>query len=200
MTLAASTMSAEELDDAGQVPIPEADPKELLGLYDVPAFARRGQDVETALSRLKGRCAFVRAEMLEMVRLRLRQWSGVAVGPEDFEGTFESSIWPIFEAAGYAPAAWASSPGSRRQRATVARDLASSVARFNSRWGTFVEGLNLGPLNDRIDQYNRYYLIEKECAMGSHRLASRLFVPLPPLTREELVRDHPLLPVPRPVR
>ena len=60
----------------------------------------------------------------------------------------------------------------------------------------FLDRLNLEPANHVIDQYNRYYLLEKECVMGSARLAARLFTPVPKLTREQLVRDHPILPVP----
>jgi hypothetical protein len=51
-----------------------------------------------------------------------------------------------------------------------------------------------------IDQYNRYYVLEKECVMGSSRLAARFFTPIPQLTPERLLRDHPLLPVPDLVR
>ncbi len=38
-----------------------------------------------------------------------------------------------------------------------------------------------------IDQYNRYYVLEKECSLGSARLAARHFTPKPPLTREALL-------------
>ena len=58
--------------------------KELMGLFDVPAFARRGQDLEYALERIHARCLQVREESLEMVRLRLRQWLRVAAGPDDW--------------------------------------------------------------------------------------------------------------------
>jgi hypothetical protein len=48
-----------------------------------------------------------------------------------------------------------------------------------------------------IEHYNRYYVLEKECVMGSARLAARFFTPIPSLTVDRLLRDHPLLPVPR---
>ncbi|HWE37698.1 MAG TPA: hypothetical protein VG406_14115, partial [Isosphaeraceae bacterium] len=60
----------------------ETELKELLGLFDAPAFARRGLDLEHALARLDARCRRERQAMLEMVRLRLKQWAGVASGPE----------------------------------------------------------------------------------------------------------------------
>ena len=78
----------------------------------------------------------------------------------------------------------------------MARDLVASVQRFNVRWRQFLGSLNLGPANEVINQYNKYYVFEKECVMGSARLASRHFTPVPPLSLEVLLRDYPLLPVP----
>ena len=60
----------------------------------------------------------------------------------------------------------------------------------------FLERLNLEPTNTVIDQYNRYYVLEKECVMGSARLAARHFTPVPQLTTATLADDHPTLPVP----
>ena len=82
------------------------------------------------------------------------------------------------------------------QKRTVARDLVASVQRFNVRWRQFLGSLNLGPANEVIDQYNKYYVFEKECVMGSARLASRHFTPVPQLSPEVLLRDYPMLPVP----
>jgi hypothetical protein len=56
--------------------------------------------------------------------------------------------------------------------------------------------MNLDPVNLVIDQYNRYYVFEKECVMGSARLAARHFVPVPLITTPMLLNDHPTLPVP----
>ena len=49
---------------------------------------------------------------------------------------------------------------------------------------------------DQIEQYNRYYLFEKECRLGSTRLAARFYAEKPLLTRESLRDDYPPLPVP----
>jgi hypothetical protein len=70
------------------------------------------------------------------------------------------------------------------------------VTRFNRRWITFLDELNLAPVNRMIDQYNRYYVFEKECVVGSARLAARLFTPRSHLTRGDLAAEYPLLPVP----
>jgi hypothetical protein len=70
------------------------------------------------------------------------------------------------------------------------------VRRFNHRWLRFLESLNLEPTNQTIDQYNKYYLLEKECVMGSARLASRNFTHVARLSVETLANEYPELPVP----
>ena len=82
------------------------------------------------------------------------------------------------------------------RRRLIASDLKNAVLRFNRRWAEFLERLNVEPANAAIDQYNRYYVLEKECVMGSPRLAARHFAPVPELTTETLANDHPTLPVP----
>jgi hypothetical protein len=46
------------------------------------------------------------------------------------------------------------------------------------------------------DGYNRYYLLEKECALRSARVAREGFVRLAPLTLDDIRKMLPLLPVP----
>jgi hypothetical protein len=74
--------------------------------------------------------------------------------------------------------------------------LQAAVSRFNGRWRQYLERLNLEPTNAVIDAYNRYYVLEKECVVGSARLAARFFSPVSKLTQAELLQDHPTLPVP----
>jgi hypothetical protein len=174
----------------------EADVKEFLGLFDLPAFARRGQELEHAVKRLHDRCGAARGQMLEMVRLRLRQWSRAVDGPAAWAGVFSSSIEPLWLLSGAERSEWTASPSSARQQRAVARDLVSAVLRFNRRWLQFVERVNLDPTNRVIEQYNRYYVLEKECVMGSARLAARHFTPVDRITKESLLAEHPVLPVP----
>ena len=131
-----------------------------------------------------------------MVRLRLRQWSRVATGPQDWSEVFTAPIDALWRADGLRAPRWAARPAPPRQRQTVARDLIASVQRFNHRWRQFLESLNLEPTNQVIDQYNEYYVLEKECVMGSARLAARHFTPVPRLSPESLLEDYPTLPVP----
>jgi hypothetical protein len=184
--------------ESGSNPLGTVDPelRQLLGLFDAPAFARRGQDVEYALGRLHGRCCRERSAMLEMVRLRLRQWAGSVAGPDDWPSAFAAPIAALWPLAAADPPAWSDQPAPPRRRRAVARDLVASVQRFNRRWTRFLAELNLEPVNNLIDQYNRYYLLEKECCLGSSRLAARHFIRRAPLTRGDLLADYPTLPVP----
>jgi hypothetical protein len=174
----------------------EADVKELMGLFDLPAFARRGQDVEAAVRRLHDRCEKTRSAMLDMVRLRLRQWCGAAAGPESWRGVFTNTIEPLWALAGAAPPRWAESDASIRRRQSVASDLIAAAVRFNRRWLEAFDRFNVEPTNFVIEQYNRYYVLEKECVMGSPKLAARHFMPMPLVSKPSLLADHPVLPVP----
>jgi hypothetical protein len=75
------------------------------------------------------------------------------------------------------------------------RELAESAERFNRRWREFLEKMDLSKVNEMREGYNRHYLLEKECALRSPRLARQGFAPLAPATLEELTRSLPSLPV-----
>lgn len=186
--------------DADAAPMEVVDPemRELLGMFDVPAFARRGHELEHALGRLGLLLRRQRLGMLDMVRLRLKQWADAADGPESEVTVFVESIQPLWPLTGAEPPHWASRNATDRKRKSIARDLRAGVERFNRRWSSRVEELSLDGINRQIDHYNRYYVLEKECVLGSARLAARHFVPRPPLERADLFADHPLLPVPLP--
>lgn len=189
-------MSEYDAEDTGPLVSTPSEIKEILGLFDLPAFARRGQDVDYWTQSIRLRCQAHREELLEMVRLRLRQWARAATGPDDWSASLAGPIASLWVLTGTPPPSWASVPVPGRQQQAVARDLVASLERFNHRWQRFIETLNLGPANQIIDQYNKYYVLEKECVMGSARLASRHFSPIPRFTTESLLREYPLLPVP----
>jgi hypothetical protein len=174
----------------------ETDVKELMGLFDLPAFARRGQDLEATLRRLHLRCHTARGKLLEMVHLRLRQWSRASGGNESWRGVFTTTIEPLWGLAGAEPPRWGLSDAPFKRRQAIARDLVLAAERFNRRWHQFIDRTNLEPANFVIDQYNRYYVLEKECVMGSARLAARHFTPVARLTKAALLEEHKTLPVP----
>jgi len=192
------------VDDAGE-PLPtsssdvETDIKELMGLFDLPAFARRGLELDSTLRRMHDRCRVARGPLLDMVRVRLRQWSSAVIGPEAWSLVFARSIEPLWPLSDAEPPQWAGTPAPIRRQQSIARDLTDSVLRFNRRWIHFLDHLNLDPANHAIDRYNRFYVLEKECVMGSARLAAQHFTPVPELTTQMLLDDHPILPVPEPL-
>jgi hypothetical protein len=174
----------------------ETEIKEIMGLFDVPSFARRGKEMEFAVRRLNDRCRRSRSGLLEMVRIRLRQWSAAVTGPGAWSAVFSATIEPLWPLSDADEPVWAAAPAPARRQRAIARDLIAATRRFNGRWVQFLDRLYLDPTNDMIDQYNRYYLFEKECVMGSARLAARIFTPAPRLTKDALLRDHPVLPIP----
>ena len=175
----------------------EADVKELMGLFDLPAFARRGQELEYAIKRLHDRCAAARGQMLEMVRLRLRQWARAVTGPTAWSGVFVDLDRAALVLSQAEPPRWASPPATPRLQRAIAGDLVSAVAPVQS---SLARNSSSASISSRpisvIEQYNRYYVLEKECVMGSARLAARHFTPVARLTHDSLLADHPTLPVP----
>jgi hypothetical protein len=77
------------------------------------------------------------------------------------------------------------------------RELVSSLERFNTRWQPYIEQVDCRTINELREGYNRYYVLEKACALRSDRLARIGFEPMAPLTVEELAGQLPLLSVPR---
>ena len=151
----------DETEDETPLAGTDGEMKELLGLYDAPAFARRGLDLEYALARIDARCRREREAMLEMVRLRLRQWAAVASGPATALEVFAAPIddlWPLADAP---PPAWADRPAPPRKLRSVARDLVASVQRFNRRWERFLGGLDFEPVN-RLDRPLQSLLCARE--------------------------------------
>ncbi len=169
---------------------------QLLGLFDAPAFVRRGHELDHALNRMHLRLQRERNDQLEMVRLRLRQWSTVATAQLPQGEIFRAPLNPVWTLSGAEPPTWAATPAARHRRRSVARDLVASMVRFNKRWQRFIEGFNLEPINQMVEHYNRYYVLEKECCMGSAKLAARFFVPKARISHDQLLEHYPLLPIP----
>jgi hypothetical protein len=186
----------DQTDDQTPLLGTETEMKELLGLYDVPAFARRGHDLEYALDRLDARFRRERVPMLDMVRLRLKQCAAVAADHNSFADVFTDSIEHLWPLTGASEPIWTGRSAPVRKLRTAARELVASVERFNRRWTRLVEATNIEPINHMIERYNRYYVLEKECSLGSARLASRYFKPRPKVSHASLLETYPLLPVP----
>lgn len=176
--------------------------KQFASHYDAPAYVRRARQVEDALEHLLARCRVQRDDWLKMVRVRLgllRMLSGnwAVLRPwladddqVDLLERLHSDLAPQLRVR-------VSTTTSERALRRALRELVESIARFNGRWTEFLPTVDLAPVNALRDGYNRYYLLEKECAIRSPRLARQGFCRLEPLTTADLAERLPTLAVPR---
>ena len=173
----------------------------VLGFYDTPAYVRRGLQLSQARERVFRRCEAQREERLRWVRMHLKllrqqiaNWSELRnyLASDDYCLILaDLGSWILQDLP--TPLRQVGSTWGLRSRL---QSLIESITRFNRRWVHFLQKLDLGEVNAQVAAYNRYYLLEKECAMRSPRLAAKGFVPACELTREELGRRFPLLPMP----
>jgi hypothetical protein len=175
--------------------------QEMLGLTG-PAFIRRGKLVETTWALLLNHCQQSRTEELAIVGFRLGQiralagsWDGLfgwLLGDDDraFLERLHDELQPRLRLPLEATT-------SKRALRSAARDLVESMEMFNDRWTRWLNQLDLSTVNQARDDYNRYYLLEKECAVGSARLARIGFTKLPPVTLQQVAELFPLLRVPQ---
>lgn len=175
--------------------------RSVLAQFDGPAYLRRARRVKAALEQLHERCRRQRDELLTMVRLRLGLLQALAGNLDalmpvlldadqvtqlqgmhaELKPELRAPVQPI-----YSP---------RRLRAALA-DLTESIQLFNQRWARFVREVDLTEINHLIHGYNRWYVLEKECIVGSPRIARQGFEPMRELTLEDLEMAYPPLNVP----
>jgi hypothetical protein len=189
--------------DEATTPGGDADRREaqqLLSQYDAPAYVRRARGVEGAREHLLARCRRQREEWLGMVRLRLAtlhdlagDWSALGRWLEEEHCRALAELHAALSPKLRVPLEPTASPRALRR---ALRELIASLERFNARWQRYLGEVDLGPLNAVRDGYNRYYVLEKECALRSAVLARVNFQPLPPFTRADLAALLPPLVVP----
>jgi len=171
----------------------------VLAQFDGPAYLRRARRLELTLAALEQQCQAARKEMLAMVCLRLARLHALAgtwerLTPEWLSHAQVEALRRLH--AELAPALQATvNPASTRRllRGAIA-ELRESVDRFNERWSAYLRSVDLGPVNSLIKDYNRWYVLEKECAVGSHLVARQGFAPHQPMTLERLQERYPLIP------
>ncbi|RLS26272.1 MAG: hypothetical protein DWH73_00895 [Planctomycetota bacterium] len=189
--------NGHETSEMTSVRSTEADVKELMGLFDAPAFARRGRDMEWSIQRTLTLSGKKRLEMLDMVHCRLRMWSNCLTGPNDWQLAFTGPIdyiWALSEAP--EPIWKGKVRPTRKVAIALGTSIVQSIERFNTRWVKWLSQLELDTINRQIDHYNKYYLLEKECIVGSSRLASRLYKPVAVIDKDWLIMQFPILAVP----
>lgn len=175
---------------------------QLLTLFDAPAYVRRARGVESAFEDLLASCRKQREEWLTMPRLRLGQLHALAGGwqalrpllaGEEQQNVLEHLHETLAPSLRLPPAATT----SMRTLRGALRELIGSLERFNARWGSYLDKVDLDRVNELRQGYNRYYVLEKACALRSDVLARFNFQPMPVLDRVELTTRLPFLPVPR---
>jgi hypothetical protein len=175
---------------------------EVVSHYDLPAYARRGRRVQGALDDLVEQCRLQRAKWLEMPALRVGQLVALAGNLDrvlplladarqlDVVRELQAELRPRLRLP-VEPAT------SERQLRRALRDLCDCLERFNRRWLDHLAKIDLTLVNELREDYNRYYLLEKECALRSPVLARVGFRQLEPLTLDDLQALVPVLPVPQ---
>jgi hypothetical protein len=176
--------------------------KDFQAQYGAPAYVRRARDVEAALEQLLEHCRKQRDEWLPMVRLhlgRLRalagEWDALRPWLPDEDQVallrdLEAALQPRLRVP-------VERTASARVLRRALRELRGSIERFNRRWLAFLPIVDLTRVNELREGYNRFFLLEKECAVRSPRLARQGFRQLEPLTTEGLAALLPPLAVPR---
>jgi hypothetical protein len=172
-----------------------------LPLMDAPAFVRRARQVEAAWHALVEGCSRERARLLEMPRMRLARLFALANSDSTLISVLQSSdavreLRRMYDdrqprlRGRVVPA----SSAAAILKAVV--ELRQSFDRFNRRWLLTLSELDLARINRLREDYNRFYLLEKECALRSTRIAREGFQPLEPVTLRRLLSDFPLLKIP----
>jgi hypothetical protein len=175
---------------------------QVVAMHGPPAYIRRALQVEAAWVGIVEQCQRRRHEWLGMVRVRLAtlqalagEWTALTpvVGPSsvDMLAVLAVELRPQLR---HAPPPTAS---PRRLR-TAWKELLASLANFNQRWQAYLLGIDLTEVNRLRDGYNRYYLLEKECAVRSAMIARQGFQRLVPARVQDLQTLFPVLPMPLP--
>jgi hypothetical protein len=186
-----------------EVPIGSAERRmvqQFLANYDAPAYIRRARRVQDAWDQLVNRCRRQRDEWLVLVRIRLGllhalagDWSALSSWLADEQQWQQlRELHEILQPQLRCPPV-ATSSTKTLERAL--RQLRASIEIFNSRWQSHLAKVDLEPVNRLRAEYNRYYLLEKECAVRSARLARQGYRPLEPMTLQDLSALLPCLPV-----
>jgi hypothetical protein len=176
---------------------------DMLLAFDAPAFVRRAMQVEAAWDAILAVCRRERERLLEMPRIRLARFLTLLKSwPPGHSAICRTADLVYLETlhTEWTPRLRSVVKPARTERTIILglADLSRSFQRFNRRWKAFLIELDLRPVNQLRDGYNQFYLLEKECALRSARLAREGFAPLAPVRVENLTELFPLLKVPQP--
>jgi hypothetical protein len=176
--------------------------QEIAGRFGPASFMRRAKLIETTWARVLEQGDHARREQLAMVRLRVGQLHALAGGwdalrplvPDDADRAMLAHLHDELQPDLRMPLEPTTSVRTLRG---ALRDLIEAMQTFNARWQRWLAELDLTAVNKAREDYNRYYVIEKECALGSAVVARRDFKALPAITRGDVEGQLPLLTLPR---
>jgi len=176
--------------------------QQVLSHFDAPAYVRRARRVQQAFDDLVARCRRQRDEWLMMVVIRLGTlrilagtWDRLLPhAANDEQISVLERLWDELKPDLQVRVEPTSVEKTLRR---AIGQLATDIEAFNRRWTAFLPSVDLSAVNELRGDYNRYYVLEKECAVRSLAVARHGFRPLPPLTTADLVEVLPELPVPR---
>ena len=173
--------------------------KHLLGQFDAPSYVRRGLEVEVAWLDVLAKLKRERKQWFEPLGRRLGEIKARAGDWRRLVGDNDRAVAALGQLETMLPCRLRFPPSRawvilmhRREFKRWCRD----AEQFNTYWRATAAAANLNPVNQRREAYNRWYLLEKECAIGSARLAAQGFQPLAPLTTADILAHLPELPSP----
>jgi hypothetical protein len=163
-----------------------------------PAFIARARAPQIALDALLETCQAKREGMLKWPKFHLSTLAHRVGNDWSRLGRF----LPNPESVTMLEALHASMPSNlpvqdnrlTSDRAALRHFLESSE-RFNRNWWTYLDSLDLEPVNKPRREYNDFYVLEKACAFGNERVAEG-FKPLEMIEWDDLIQRFPLLTLP----
>jgi hypothetical protein len=172
--------------------------KLLVELGEKPAFIARAQAPMIALNALLSAVEAKRREMLKWPTFHLsilanqikNDWSrlGSLLAVPESSIVLET-LYASMHTGKPVRTGWLGSDKSALRR------FLESGERFNRNWQTYLDGLDLGPVNKPRRDFNEFYVLEKACAFGSERIAEA-FEPLEMIDSRYLYERLPFLTLP----
>ncbi|WP_145389507.1 hypothetical protein [Stieleria neptunia] len=168
-----------------------------------PAFVTRGRRLDAAREQLRWACQTHRQTLLRGPSLHLRKIAAMIHGDWSKLAPYlaSPSQWRLVASFHenwnrHAPPPWANQGLWAQRLDRPLRQLRDSIDRFNRAWQGHLDGFDLEPINQTIADFNQYYVLEKACAFGREDIARRGFEPIPPVTRQSLLDEFPLVELP----
>ena len=173
--------------------------QQLLATFGGPAFVRRARQCEAVWQEALEAAAQQRQVWLEQPQWRLARLRTLA-------GDWDCLRPLLAEPAQLADLIHWDAVWQRKLRAPCHRtessrplrqallDVQQVFATFNRRWSTYLAERDWSELNRLRQEYNQFYLLEKECALSSWSVVQKGYRPLPPATSNDLLMVLPHLP------